>query len=67
MLIDNGKLIEVKKTKSKVSPMTFAEWQVGIWEKRFEKKELSKVTFQGYLHRVNVINRYLGAYFRHPY
>lgn len=63
MLIDNGKLTEVKKNKRKVGLMTFAEVAeclVQDWQKRHIRKELSKDTFTGYETRVKVLNRSFG-------
>jgi integrase len=66
MLIDSGRVNEVRKRTRKVSLMTFSEVansQIEIWKKRYEKGELRKNTFEGYKHRINVLNRYFGNRF----
>jgi site-specific recombinase XerD len=63
MLIDSGRVNEARKKTRKVSLMTFSEVansQIEIWKKRYEKGELRKNTFEGYKHRINVLNRYFG-------
>jgi site-specific recombinase XerD len=58
-LIDSGKLPRAKKSFQK-KIVTFGEI-IGVlekeWEKKFQKKELSKVTYEGYMIRANVLRR----------
>jgi integrase len=64
-LIDSGKFSEIKKNQSKLNLLTF--WEVSEliskeWEIRLNKGEIKQKTYDGYLDRVNVLNRTFGKH-----
>lgn len=64
-LIDSTKFSEIKKAQSKLNLLTF--WEVSElitkeWEIRLNKGELKQKTYDGYLGRVNVLNKTFGKH-----
>ncbi len=62
-LIDNGKIIEIRRNRAKLKMLTFEQVNTSLksyWAKKLEKNELSDQTHDGYVCRANVLNRLFG-------
>ena len=62
-LIDNGKIIEIRRNRAKLKMLTFEQVNTSLksyWAKKLEKNELSDQTHDGYVCRANFLNRLFG-------
>jgi len=63
MLLDAGKVAEVKNSKRKISLLTFEEVcrsLQAIWKGRFDRAELSETSYRGYCDRLCLLERDFG-------
>jgi integrase len=63
MLLDAGKVAEVKSSKRKISLLTFAEVCCALkeaWEGRVKRSELSKTSYRGYCDRLRLLEKEFG-------
>jgi len=63
-LIDNNRMVQVKKHRRKVQPVRFnevGEKLVQDWAKKLRRKELSQATYNDYSGRIDFLNREFGG------
>ena len=62
-LIDSGRLGLIEKSKVKLAMLRFSEVAASLvksWKERSEKGDLSQITFEGYVTRINQLLRVFG-------